>query len=247
MFWIRLAAALLCGASMLAAQELPAGTVLPVLMNTAVDAKKDKPGRRLEGVLKQEVQLPAGKKIRSGSHVVGHILEVSRPEDGGFRIVLAFDQLQVEGHAIPLSITVRAVATKADVFNAGLPISAGSDTVSSDEWTTRQVGGDVVNRGRRAVASADAIVGRWDGGVWAQLTPAPEAGCPASDGNGQLQAMWVFSTSACGVYGLPDVRLIHAGRTPPIGHVVLESPRDLKIGDGSGWLLVVNPAPGAKP
>jgi len=243
---IRLAPVLLCWASLLPAQEIPAGTVLPMLLNSTIDAKKDKPGAKIEGVLKQDVPLPSGMKIKSGSHVEGHILEVSRPAGGGARVVFTFDKLQVAGHAKPMSLFVRAIAAKESVFNARLPINVNLDS-SQDEWITQQVGGDIVNRGRGVVASTDAIVGKWDGAVWARLTPAPDAGCPASDGNGREQALWVFSTSACGVYGLTDLKLAHAGRTNQVGHIVLESPQDVKIAGGSGWLLLVNAAPASKP
>lgn len=236
---IRFAPVLLCWVSLLPAQELPAGTVLPMLLNSAIDSKKDKPGGKIEGVLKQDVPLPSGMKIKSGSHVDGHILEVSRPAGGGARIVLSFDRLHVAGHVIPLSLAVRAMAAKESVYNARLPINVTLDS-SQDEWITQQVGGDIVNRGRGVVASTDAIVGRWDGSVWARLTPASDAGCPSSDGNGREQALWVFSTSACGVYGLTGVKLAHAGRTNPVGHIVLESAQDVKIAGGSGWLLLVN-------
>jgi len=243
---IRLAPVLLCWASLLPAQDLPAGTVLPMLLNSTIDTKKDKPGAKIEGVLKQDVPLPSGKKIKSGSRVEGHIIAVSRPAGGVARVVLTFDKLQVAGHATPLSLVVRAIAAKESVFDARLPINISLDS-TQNEWITRQVGGDVVNRGRGVVASTDAIVGRWDGAVWAQLTPAPGAGCPASDGNGREQALWVFSTSACGIYGLTDVKLADAGRTNPVGHIVLESLQDVKIAGGSGWLLLVNAAPASTP
>ncbi len=194
-----LTAALLCSTAMMVAQDLPAGTALPIALSSALDAKKDKPGKKFEGKTMQEIRLPSGATIKSGSRVTGSILEVTKPAAGGWRIALRFEQLVNDGRVVPLTVSLRAVAAAEDVFSAGIPINTASDYESRANWTTRQVGGDVMNRSRGLVAAGDAIVGKWAGAVWAKLTPAPEAGCPATDDNDHEQAMWVFSTSACGV------------------------------------------------
>jgi len=228
---------------MITAQDLPAGTVLPIVLSSALDAKKSKPGQKIEGKTMQEIRLPSGATIKSGSRVSGSIFEVTRPGAGGSRIALKFEHLVNDGRVVPLSVSLRAMAATADVYSAGVPIGTASEHESQGNWRTRQVGGDIVNRGQGVVAEGDAIVGKYAGAVWAKLTPAPEAGCPATDDNDYEQAMWVFSTSACGVYGLGDVKFVHAGRTAPLGQIVLESKGDLKVSGGSGWLLLVNAAP----
>ena len=115
-----------------------------------------------------------------------------------------------------------------------------------NQWVMRQVGGDIVNRGRGVVASSNAIVGRWDGAAWGRLTPGTDGDCPATDGDVSEQALWVFSTSACGLYGFRDLKLVHAGRTDPVGQIALESDKNLHVGGGSGWFLLVNAASATK-
>ncbi len=214
--------------------------MIPVVVNSELNVKKDKVGQKIEGRLMQEILLPSGTEIKSGSRIKGHIVEVNRITDGGSRIAVRFDELTDHGRTIPLAVSLRALASFESVHEASLPVGASSNYESSYQWVTKQVGGDVVNRERGVVGSSAGVVGRWSGAVWAKLTPAPKAGCPAEDGNDREQPLWVFSSSACGVYGLPDVKLAHAGRTEPVGLIMLESQKDLVIRGGSGWLLLVN-------
>ncbi|MGO9303413.1 MAG: hypothetical protein ACLP3R_06870, partial [Candidatus Korobacteraceae bacterium] len=82
----------------------------------------------------------------------------------------------------------------------------------------------------------------WNGsGAWGKLTPAGD--CLATEVNEQEQALWVFSTTACGVYGFEDLKLAQTGSSAPVGQITLESAKDILVRDGSGWLLLVNAAP----
>jgi hypothetical protein len=240
MFWTKIVIAVLCLETWLAAQSLPAGTALPVMLSSTLNSKDNKSGEKIEGKLMQEVLLPSGAKIKSGSHVTGHVVlaEVTGPIS---RITVAFDTLEDQGRTIALNVGLRAMAASENVFQAKTPIDAISTYESSYGWTTKQVGGDVVFRGRGYIASPQGKVGRWNGtGAWGKLAPAGD--CVATDSNDQEQALWVFSTTACGIYGFEDLKLTHAGSSAPPGHITLESSKGILIRGGSGWLLLVNAA-----
>lgn len=241
MFAIRLAAVILYSAAFLGAQTLPAGTALPVMLSSSLNAKSAKPNQKIEGKLMQEVALPGGAKLKSGSHVTGHVIAVSRPKSSGSRIVVQFDQLQDERQTIALNVSLRALAASQNVFQAGLPVDASSTTESSVEWVTKQVGGEIVFRGRGYVASDKGKVGVWSGsGVWGKL--AASGDCAVDDSSNPQQALWIFSTTACGLYGLEHTKLDQSGLTPPLDQIAFSSDKDIDIRGGSGWLLVTNPA-----
>lgn len=88
--------------------------------------------------------------------------------------------------------------------------------------------------------SGTGEVGRWLEGtsVMIKLTPNAEAGCPSGPGYDREQAVWVFSSAACGAYDLKDVKIANSGMTKPLGEIVLTSSRDIAIHGGSGWLLI---------
>jgi hypothetical protein len=243
MLCLKLGTGLLSALAMLVTQGISAGTALPVMLGATLDAKKDKPGQKIEARLMQDIPLSAGEKIKAGAHVTGHIVEVTWQPGGGARMVLKFDQLAAGGRTMPLIISVRAIAAMESVYAAEIPVNPASDAESSDEWVMRQVGGEIVNRGRGRITSEEGLVGRWNGAPWGKLTSSDSGDCAASDGNDIEQALWVFSTSACGLYGLEDMKLVHNGRTDPVGQVILESTKDVHIRGGSGWFLLVSGSP----
>jgi hypothetical protein len=231
MSFLRLALAILCSAIALAAQNLPTGTALPVELASSLNAKSTKAGQKIEGKLMQEVNL-GDAKLKSGSHVTGHVVSVAKPGASGARIVLQFDQLQDEHQMIPLHVGARALASSQNVFNAGLPVDASSSTESSQEWVTKQVGGEYVFRGRGYVSSDQGKVGIWSGsGVWGALPAAGD--CPAGDNTNPQQALWIFSTTACGAYGFEHTKLEQSGLTPPLGQIILTSPKDIDLRGGT--------------
>ena len=117
---------------------------------------------------------------------------------------------------------------------------------SAANWTTVQVGDDVVYRGGGHVMHGEVVVGDpVPDGVLVELVSVPEAGC--ATGSGQLRlALWVFASSACGAYGFfDDLDIAHAGDANAIGEIVLQSKTDVHIPTGSGMLLITTKAPQA--
>ena len=225
-------------------QTIPSGTILPVHLNSTISTGKSKPGQVITGRIMQDVPLAGRARIRQGSKVIGHIVEVN-PANGGTnaRIALQFDQLLSAHQVIPIITNLRAIAGFMEVYAAQTPFGAGE--TNSNQWlTTVQVGGDVAYGEGGPVTSpnADVFVGKLiNGGLLGHVRAKEGSPCRGPiDGNENLQALWVFSADACGVYGAEGVRIAHAGRDEPLGEIVLRSEgRELKLRSGSGMLLRV--------
>jgi len=224
------------------AQALPAGTVLPVSLKSRIESKKDAAGKKFEGSVMQQVQLIDGRLIKQGARVSGHVISASSTSSGA-NLVLRFDSLENSGQTIPLNVRLLAVASMMSVSEAQAPVNALA-TSSANEWDTRQVGGDVVWRGRGAAESATGVKGIWLEGssVMMQLTPDPDAGCPAGPGYNFPQSLWVFSSAACGTYGFKDLSIARDSGAKP-GNIELNSQGNIDIRPGSGWLLIVPAVP----
>ena len=233
----------------LSAQDsIPAGTVLPVALNSTLNTRKLKPGQRISATVMQEVPASDALVIPIRSQVLGRVVEVSPPSStGGANLTVQFDTLLASRRRIPIHTNLRAMASMMDVHAAQIP-SSGPDRGTSDKaWTTNQIGGEVVYRGGGPVARGLEEVGKpVPNGVLARTSARLGTQCRAEvGGNDRLQALWVFSSDACGLYGLAGVNLVHAGRSHPTGKITFAADRgELNLRSGSGLLLrVIEPGP----
>jgi len=227
-----------------AQNTLPPGTIIPVRLNNSISSNKVKPGQTFSARIMQNVPLPDRGIIRSGSRVVGHVVDVSAPTGtSGARVSLKIDSLVVSHRTIPIRVSLRAIASLMEVEAAMVPLEGADRGTPPEAYVTTQVGGDVVYRGGGHVEREGVIVGEpvFDG-VIAPASANPDGQCRADvDGNAAPQAMWVFSSDACGVYGYSEIKIVEAGRTSAEGTFVIAAESgqfDLRA--GSGLLLRVN-------
>jgi hypothetical protein len=227
--------------------KVPAGTILPVVLRTSFSFDKCKSGQFLRGRIAQDVPLPNGSKIPKGAQIDGHIVEVSpatsRP---GAKVSIQFDKLYVAGKWILIVTNLRAIAGFMTVLEAGVPEEAPSEGSPYDWLPTTQIGGDSVYGLRGPVMSREhtsKVVGKSVGdGVLARANAKEGTMCRgAIGGNDSPQALWVFSTDACGTYGIEHLKIVDAGRTAPEGTIVLVSEaQNVKLRNGDGLLLRVD-------
>lgn len=238
-----LIALLLCSAGLAAQETIPACTVLPARLNSSLDSQKSKPGQVITARIMQDVPLPGGK-IRAGAQVVGHVLAVSPAAAGtGASISLRLDTVKSAGRSIPVTTNLRALASMMEVQDAQVP-STGTDRGTTFAWmNTNQVGGEVVYGQGGPVTNGSRIVGEAaPGGVLVRLSVKPGTSCRGEfEGNDRPQATWIFASDACGVYGVSELEIAHAGRTEPLGQITLASKQGrVHISGGSGLLLRVD-------
>lgn len=237
---------ILFSTALLAQQAIPNGTIIPVRLNSSLDSAKARPGRAFTATVMQDVPLPESK-IRAGSKLVGHVVSATRAVDrAGAQLALRFDFVEVSKRRIPVSTNLRAIASMMEVEEAQVPEAGPDRGTSQAAWTTDQIGGEVVYRGGGPVANGLQAVGvPTANGVLASVSSVPGTKCRAEVGdNDRLQALWLFSTDACGAYGFPDLEITHSGRSDPVGEIVLTSLKgDIHLRSGSGMLLRVKSAP----
>jgi hypothetical protein len=240
-FWLSL---IMLSMDLFAQNTIPAGTIVPVALNSSLNSRKVKPGQVMTARVMQDVPLSPGSTIHAGAKVIGRVIDV-RPANGGTgaQVSFRFDTLVVSKRRIPIITNLRALASMMAVEAAQLPESGPDRGTSQNAWTTDQIGGEVVYRGGGPVADGLRSVGEPTyGGVLVHVSAKPGSPCRGEiEGNDRLQALWVFSSDACGVYDFADLAIVHAGRTDPVGEITLASDKgEVNIRAGSGMLLRVN-------
>lgn len=225
---------------------MPQGTIISVRLNTTLSSRKTKADTAISARVMQSVPLPDGGRIPEGTRVTGHLIDV-RPASSGSPASLSFvfDRMIVSKKVWAITTNLRALASVPEVDSAYLPETGMGEGDTWSSRTTMQVGGDEVYWGGGPVVSRFGPVGKpilgADSGVLVKVSANPGGGCRGEIGdNHALQAFWVFSSDACGVYGFDDLSIAHAGKTEPFGVVEFTSRSgEIKVLSGSGMLLRV--------
>jgi len=231
---------LLAATVSLSAQRIPSGTILPCMLDNTLDSSRTKPGQQISAKLRQDVPLPNGQKIKRNSKVSGHVVAVSSGNPAS--ITVQFDHVQVDKNSVPISVSLRALASMEEVSQARMPANpnSGYGTTSWD-WNMALIGGQGAFNGQRVVKSQNGqVVGRVvePGQIQGVPMANPERGCAGAPQDSSPQAFWLFSTDACGAYGFKDLTI--DGSTSAKGHAVLQSPQKIVVRSGSGLLLQTN-------
>jgi hypothetical protein len=231
--------------------EIPSGTIIPASLNTTLSSQKSKAGEAISARVAQDVPLPNRMKIKEGAKLYGHVIGARLKTAGSdAQVSFAFDCLAMGKQRFALTTNLRALASMMDVDEAQIPVRGMGESDSWANRTTVQVGGDAVYWGGGPVENSEGPVGKplggWvTSGVLVKATAKPGSPCHGEIGDHQgPQAFWVFSSDACGIYGIPGARVEHYGRTKPAGVIELISDSgNIKVRSGSGLLLRVIGAP----
>lgn len=223
------------------ADPIPAGTILPVTLNAALRSDKSESGAAIIATVMQDVPLGKGATLRKGSKVTGHVVEAITPGKASDESKISFqlDQVRLGNQTLPITTTLRAVASRHEV-------SAATPELTSSEYAdkTIEIGGDQISYGEGGLVMVGSqVVGKYTRqGVLANVDQDPGSPCRVTiDSNAQPQAFWLFSVNACGAYGFGDLKILQAGRTEPLGEITLASNRKaVKIDKGSAMLLRVD-------
>jgi hypothetical protein len=224
---------------------IPAGTIIPVSLNSAMRSDKSRPGTAISATVAQDVPLGGGTTLRAGSKITGHVVEAIQPGQGSDEASLSFqfDKVQLGNQTIPITANLRALASSMEISLAQVPATS-EDGIMSRDWNLIQIGGDQVSYGQDGPAMIGSeVVGKYTGqGVLAYVSQDLGTDCRGTvDGNTRPQAFWFLSVHACGTYGFGDVRILHSGRTEPVGQVTLTSEgKSVKVGKSSAMLLRVD-------
>jgi hypothetical protein len=232
--------------SVLHAQSLPPGTTLPVRLLHTLNSEKDGPGKTFVVKTTQAIPVPGNQTIRRGTKIIGHIVATQAPDANNHlsRLTVHFDKLlSSSDKQAPILVGLRAMAGFMAVREAEAPTN--DPDMGPSNWTTVQIGGDVVYRGGGPVTSSwGQVVGKpVPDGVVARLLAPREGTYPSKlhcSSDEASHALGLFASNACGLYGFSHLTIEHDGFTQPEGQITLvASSKSVKVASGSQLLLQV--------
>ena len=146
---------LLFAAATLSAQQIPAGTLLPAMLDKTLDSSSSKPGEQISAKLRQNVPLPGGATIKRNTRILGHVVAVASPSGAEpAQLTLQFDHVVMDKRQISVQTGLRALASMESVSTAQQPVNPNSGAGTSIwDWNMLQVGGQGVFNGQRIVKS----------------------------------------------------------------------------------------------
>ena len=140
-------------------ERIPAGTILPVSLNSALRSDKGGSGATIIATVMQDVPLGKGETLRKGSKVTGHVVEAITPGNGSdeSKISFQFDQVRFGNQTLQITATLRAIASRTAVL-AATPTKPSID--DTDEQV--EIGGDQISYGEGGpVMVGSQVVGRY--------------------------------------------------------------------------------------
>jgi hypothetical protein len=231
-------------------ESVTPSTAIPVVFSRPVEAGKATSGATVTAKTSQLVLLPDGKALPIGTILRGHVVQsvpfvpnaapyaVQKPSI----LSIHFDTIEVGGAAVPVHLSVRALAGPVLSYQASIPhYRDETDTTG----TRLLIGGSSFSPLQKAVWSPNGKIVAYHRtqGVYARLLPGDtldsEGAANHCEATETEQAVGIFSPSACGVYGVNTVAIADNGRARGGTFVLKSEARSVALFAGTTALLQV--------
>jgi hypothetical protein len=225
--------------------DISSGTKIDATLATSLDAKKNKPGDRVEARAAQDVKQDGRVVLKKGTRLVGHVTEAQArtKEQTQSQLGIVFDQaLMINGQEIPFNATIQALAATRSSAEA----AAGSDDVmasgggmGSASGAARGGGGVLGGVTSTAGATGGAVMntaGSASGNAGGTLTAATHS----TGAVGGLTSTGRLASNSSGVFGLEGLSISSAASSATQGSMIVSPTKNVHLDSGTQMLLSVS-------
>lgn len=237
---------------------LASGTTVNSQLTSSLDAKKNKPGDKVQARTTQDVKQDGRVVIPKGSRLEGHVTQVqARSKDQSQSTLgIAFDRAVLKnGEEVPLNVGIRALAESqsqaqstlgggdsgmmaAPAGGAGMSGGGGGHVGGGLVSGVSSNAGGVVN----GVGGAAGTVGGTANGAGGVVGGTVNETAHATGAVGGLTASGLLASNSQGVFGLQGLSLGTAAASETTGTLILSSTRNVHLDSGTQILLAANGA-----
>lgn len=234
--------------------SLQSGTTFEAELSKGVEAKKCKPGDRVEAKATKDVKSSADGQVvvPKGSKILGRVTEAKARGKGQAEssLGIVFEKAVTnDGREIPLNVVIQAVAASHSALAAE---SAAHDSMAMTSATGSAagsgrasggggglVGGVTSTAGTAVGATTGAVggVGQTAGATLGATTQTAAGATGAVGGVGGLDTMGNFTSNSSGVLGLRGLSLQSASAGSASGSVISSSTQNVRLDSGTRFLL----------
>jgi hypothetical protein len=225
--------------------DISSGTKIDTTLATSLDAKKNKPGDRVEARAAQDVKQDGKVVLKKGTRLVGHVTEAHArtKEQTQSQLGIVFDQaLTANGQEIPLNATIQALAasrSSADAAAGSDDVMASGGGMGSASGAARSGGGMLGGVTSTAGAAGGAVMntaGSASGNAGGTLNAATHS----TGAVGGLTSTGRLASNSSGVFGLEGLSINLAASSTTQGSMIVSPTKNVHLDSGTQMLLSVS-------
>lgn len=222
--------------------NIPSGTKIDAALANSLDAKKNKPGDRVEARTTQDVKQDGKVVLKKGTHLVGHVTQAQARAGGESQSQLGilFDHAVLNNRQeVPFNATIQALAAAQSSTGA----AAGTDDMMASEGAMGGVSG-TARGGGGLVGGVASTAGATAGSVVNTASSAPvSAGGTLNNATrstgavGGLTSTGRLTSNSSGIFGLQGLSIDSAASSATQGSMIVSSSKNVHLDSGTQMLL----------
>jgi hypothetical protein len=221
--------------------DISSGTKIDATLASSLDAKKNKPGDRVEARTTQDVKQDGKVVMKKGTHLVGHVTQAQARASGQSQseLGIVFDHAVLKnGQEIPFNATIQALAAAQSSTTA----AAGAADLMASGSGMGAVSGTA--RGGGGLLGAASTAGATTGSVVNTASSVPvnaggtlNAATRSTGAIGGLTSEGRLASNSSGVFGLQGLRIDSMASSATQGSMIISSAKSVHLDSGTQMLL----------
>jgi hypothetical protein len=224
--------------------DISGGTKIDATLANSLDAKKNKPGDRVEARTAQDVKQDGKVVLMKGTRLVGHVTEAqARSKDQAqSQLGIVFDHaLTSNGQEIPLNASIQALAAAQSTIDTPAgpdDIMASGGARGSASGAARASGGLIGGVASTTGATAGTVMNTASsasGNAAGNLGRATRS----TGAVGGLTSTGRLASNSSGVFGLEGLSITSEASSATKGSAIVSSTKNVHLASGTQMLLSV--------
>ena len=226
------------------AVQLNDGTTVNAVLVNSLDARKSKPGDKIEARTTSDVKQDGRVALKKGSRLEGHVTEAQArsKENAESALGIAFDSVRLKnGEQAPVHLGVQALQAASSETSATIGDDEGTIASGASAGGSGRVGGGLLGGAGAPVGSAAGTAGnvtgnagRAAGGTVGATTHV--AGSATSSAGG-LDTAGHLTSSSSGVFGFEGLSLASAANSGTQASRVSSKTQNVHLDSGTQMVL----------